>query len=301
MGIQQNEPLPTREKELETLEKRYPIRYRTPRFVPIQFQIKGNALRIRFFVRYCKSMLENYPGTTTSYADIAEAGIRTNWSKKYPFPWLSDDGYERAHARASFRVLTNEPDPSDKETEPEPPSVRVTFEFIRANNTKMAEQYPKQRYVYFCMTSSELFPAHVISPIWRWFWGFFRTFQLESIQLNWSCRHPGKVKLARENNRHNFQQACAHEAGHLFGIGDAYGANYRFYYEAPGTAKYIMCHNRRVDPEELDMALRAHLHNKMSFFPRKFSPRIYLLGFRRAFRLQFTRLSRIDKAHSVRK
>ena len=92
-----------------------------------------------------------------------------------------------------------------------------------------------------------------------------------------------------------FAEIEAHEAGHTLGIGDAYGANYRFFYETPGTGNYMMCHSRRVQPEELEMVFRAHLTNRMQYFPWKFVPGIFLSGFHRMLKLKINTLSRRDR------
>ena len=276
-----------RKDPLQTLEQRFPIRYRKPSRVPVQMFIAGNKLRIRFFVRYAHAMLRYFPGTNITYADIFEAGIRTNWSGKYVYDWMADDGYEKAKAKASFRVLTNENNPTDAELFPDLPSARVTVEFIRHGSPEAINEYPKQRFFRVTFTLLDSFPSHVLSPPWRWY-QLFKSFQLESTHLNWTTRHPGKVVMQKKDNRHSFQQTGAHEIGHLLGIGDAYGANYRFFYEAPNTGDFMMCHNRQVQPEELMMSLTAHLKNRMQYFPKKFVASVFLSGVRRSLKLGIT-------------
>ncbi len=271
-----------------TLEERYPIRYRRPLRVPVQLLITGNKLKIRFYVRYAKNMMNLFPGTNLTYADIAEAGIRANWSRRYAFPWLRDDGFERAHAKASVRILDNNEDPSDIEIAPLDPTVRVFVEFVRYGSPAARSESPKQRYFRVRLSEGILYPAHVVSPVWRWYWGFFRSYQFESLHLNWSRRQPGNVTFQKAKDRHTYQQICAHEFGHILGLGDAYGASYRFFYEAPGTGSYMMCHNRTVQPEELEMVMKAHITNRMQYFPRKFQRSVYFSGIRRTVQLQFT-------------
>jgi len=283
-----------REESSLTLQQRCPIRYRSLSRVPVQMLVNGNKLRIRFFVKYSKNMFEIFPGTNLTYADIAEEGIRENWSGRYYFPWLADDGYERAHARASVRVLDNKEDPSETETVPLEPSVRTTVEFVRYDS-KAAADYPGQRYYQARLSCGTVFPAHVISPVWRWYWGFFRSFQLESLHLNWSRKYPGKVTFQKEPDRSAYRQICAHETGHLLGLGDAYGANYRFFYEAPGTGAYMMCHNRKVQPAEMEMIFNAHMTNHMQYFPKKFTAKVYFAGIKREYQLQFNLLSKNSK------
>lgn len=62
------------------------------------------------------------------------------------------------------------------------------------------------------------------------------------------------------------EQVSAHEAGHLFGIGDAYGAWYRFFYPAPNTEDYMMHYNTQVHPQEIAMLIRAYVKKKLNFF-----------------------------------
>jgi len=275
---------------LVTLQGKYPILYRKPSKIPVQLIIVGNKLRIRFFVRYSKSMLEKFPGSNLSYADISEAGIRANWSGRYTFPWLADDGFERARAKATVRVLDNNENPTEIEIKPLKAAVRTTVEFIRYGSTTAQVNYPKQRFYCVKLSKGTLFPAHVVSPPWRWYWGFFRVFQLESLYLNWSCAHPGNITLHNEANRHAYQQISAHETGHVLGVGDAYGANYRFFYEAPGTGNYMMCHNRMFQPVELEMVFKSHMSNRMHYFPKEFKSKVFSAGLKRSYRLQFNTL-----------
>lgn len=280
------------ENPLVTLQQRYPIRYHNPSRVPVHLLAAGNKLRIRFFVRYGKNMLENFPGTNVTYADVAESGIRKNWGGLYYFPWLADDGFERAHAKANVRVLDNNEDPSEEEISPLQPSVRVTVEFVRFGSSTAASDFPKHHFYRVKLTSGSIFPAHVISPLWRWYWGFFRTLQFESLHLNWSRNHPGIITLQKEQDRYFFQQTAAHETGHLLGLGDAYGASYRFFYEAPGTGSFMMCHNRKVQSTELEMVFHSHMTNHMQYFPRKFQHETFISGLRREYRLQFHALAK---------
>lgn len=295
MSIDIIPPSEGRKPAPQTLQKRYPIRYRKAMHVPVQLLITGNNLRIRFFVRYSKKFQRFFPGTNITYADIFEAGVRLNWSGKYPLEWMADDGYEIAKAKATFRVLTHENNPSASEVTPHAPSARVAVEFVRHKSPEAINHFPKQRFFKISFSSLSFMPAHVISSPWRWYWGFFRSFQLESTHLNWSRRHPGKIVLQKNLSRHKFQQTGAHEIGHILGLGDAYGANYRFYYEAPNTGTYMMCHNRRVQPEEIQMVLHAHYHNHMQYFPKKFILKVFISGIQRTIKLKINPISRNDK------
>ena len=268
-----------------TLSKRYPIRYPHPNKVPIQLILNGNSVRIRVFVRYSSKMFRYYPGTNITYADVAEAGIRRNWSGKYPMSWLEDDGYELARAHASYRVLTQDNNPLDEQMQPDPSSARVTLEFIRYQTPQAVNDYPHQRFLKVKMSYSENRAGYVTSPLWRWGWGFFKSFQPEALTLNWSRKHPGIATIRQNADRHAFQQECAHEFGHVLGLGDAYGANYRFYFEAPGTTDFMMNQNRQVNPQELEMVLTAHLYNRMQYFPKQFHLGTYFRGLHRHYKV----------------
>ena len=268
-----------------TLSKRYPIRYPHPNKVPVQLILNGNSVRIRVFVRYSSKMFRYYPGTNITYADVAEAGIRRNWSGKYPMSWLEDDGYELARAHASYRVLTQDNNPLDEQMQPDPSSARVTLEFIRYQTPQAVNDYPHQRFLKVKMSYSENRAGYVTSPLWRWGWGFFKSFQPEALTLNWSRKHPGIATIRQNADRHAFQQECAHEFGHILGLGDAYGANYRFYFEAPGTTDFMMNQNRQVNPQELEMVLTAHLYNRMQYFPKQFHLGTYFRGLHRHYKV----------------
>ncbi|HOO60807.1 MAG TPA: hypothetical protein PKV44_00050 [Bacillota bacterium] len=277
---------PAHEPGRSTLEKRYPIKYRYPALVPVQFIIHGNTLKIRIFVRYSENMFQFFPGTTITYADIAEAGIRRNWMGKYPFPWIEDDGYERSRVHAHYRVLTEETDISySPDIRPDAPSVRATLEFIRYQSPEAINYFPEQRFIRVSMRTSRFSSAEVTSPLWRWVWGFFRSGQWEALNFNWSRKHPGRVHLSKRDDRQTFQQQCAHEFGHIVGIGDAYAANYRYFYEAPNTTDFMMNNNKRVHPQEIEMALYAHATNKMQYFPKRFSWKSFWTGYTRLWKI----------------
>lgn len=123
--------------------------------------------------------------------------------------------------------------------------------------------------------------SYVMSRWWRWGWGLFRSsFHPESFMINWSRRHPGNIHLNLRNKstKNWFMSVAAHEFGHILGLGDAYGANYRFFYEAPGTEDYIMNHNRHVSAEEVSMVRKAQATGKMQYFPIKFSMKRFING-----------------------
>jgi len=138
---------------------------------------------------------------------------------------------------------------------------------------------PASRAIRVTVKRMLIMPAHVRSPIYRLYWGFFRYGHLETIGTNWVPEQPGHMILPYMDDPGQVMRIAAHEAGHLFGIGDAYAAIYRFYDAAPGTAHYMMHSNYAVQPEEILMMLRAHVTGRMQFFPRSFNWRRFRKGF----------------------
>lgn len=121
--------------------------------------------------------------------------------------------------------------------------------------------------------------SYVMSRWWRWGWGLFRSsFHPESFMINWSRRHPGNIhlNLRKRTGKERFMRVASHEFGHVLGLGDAYDAHYRFFYEAPGTENYMMNSNMHVSPEEVQMVRRAQQTGKMQYFPIRFSAKVFL-------------------------
>lgn len=122
--------------------------------------------------------------------------------------------------------------------------------------------------------------SYVMSPWWRFGWGLIGNIHLESFTLNWSPRYPGNIhlNLRTYTNPKWFMRVSAHEFGHILGLGDAYGAPYRFFYEAPGTENFMMNHNKCVNPIEAQMVKEAHKTGKMQYFPIKFELNTVIAG-----------------------
>ena len=117
----------------------------------------------------------------------------------------------------------------------------------------------KKRPIPIFIKKPRILPSHVASGLFRRFWGIFRTGQIESIGYNWSRNFPGYAVINDLRSTHHLRQVAAHEAGHLFGIGDAYAAWYRFFYAAPNTKNYMMHYNTRVHTQEIAMLIRAYV------------------------------------------
>ncbi len=127
--------------------------------------------------------------------------------------------------------------------------------------------------------------SYVMSRWWRWGWGPLRcAMHPESFMLNWSLKNPGNIHMNLRvfRSESSFMRIAAHEFGHVLGLGDAYAAHYRYFYEAPGTRNYMMNRNERVSEEEVAMVLKAHSTGKMQYFPMKFSLKRYINGFKKS-------------------
>jgi hypothetical protein len=222
---------------------RFDIRYPHPERTPIQLSLVGDRLLVDCRFAYDRRSLRPDPQTGKSPADLIEEGVVQKWSGSY---------------------VLEMPDL------PDPLAVEVR---IRRDRDRRAVPVRLRRLL--------LMPAHVISPIHRRFWGLFKTGHLESLGANWSPTQPGRMILPLGLDEGLLGSIAAHEAGHLFGIGDAYAALYRFYDAAPGTEGFMMHDMGTVHAQEVRMMLKAHATRRMQFFPVRFHLDRFLRGLRR--------------------
>lgn len=226
----------------------FDFKYKKPHKYPVRLSFEDDKLVIYVFAKFSKALLKPYkplnPDVSDSalrcknsnftYVDAICEGIIRNWNGLYQLP--NGD------------------------------NIRLDVKIIRYNKAKT-----KQRYLHFYHELSNNF-SFVRSPIHRCLWGIFKgRGHFESLGLNWSPSNPGSVFLRRCLYLRTYEQTAAHEFGHVLGIGDAYGAFYRFFYEAPGTERYMMNHNTKVQPEEVMMMLKAQKTGRMQYFPLKFA------------------------------
>lgn len=224
------------------------VNYKKPHKYPVRLENEDGKLVVYVFAKFSESLLKQYKNSDESspdrdlscktnfysYADAICEGIIRNWNGTY--------------------LLKNDE------------KVCLDIKIIRYNGVKTKQRYLKFRHEILNSYS------FVKSPFYRSIWGLARNrFHLESAGLNWSPKNPGTVYLKQTRTLHAYQQIAAHEFGHVLGIGDAYNAAYRFFYDAPGTNTYMMYHNSRVNPVEVAMMLKAQQTGKMQYFPIKFS------------------------------
>jgi len=224
------------------LFKLFPINYRHPARTPIQLFLTSDQLLISCRFHFSRQALTRGPaGSKLTYAELVSAGIKSYWEGHFILP--VDGGLY-------------------------PLSVRVQI-----------STSPGRRAIPIMIRKLLFMPAHVRSPFYRLYWGLLRSRHLETIGTNWSKEQPGRMILPFMDDPGQVMRIAAHEAGHLFGIGDAYAAIYRFYDAAPGTEHYMMHSNWAVQPQEILMMLRAHVTGRMQFFPRTFKWERFRKGF----------------------
>jgi len=243
------------------------IVYRHPDKTPIQLLIEGNLLTIDCSFHYNRKALQPLADGSGILADQIEDGIRKAWEGLYRLDW---PGLTEAENEDETAITGND-------------DIRIRIVFHRDGQRRMA-RIGLQRLFFM--------PAHVISPLWRRLWGVCKTGQLESLGTNWSLENPGRMVLPTGLDSDQLGRIAAHEAGHLFGLGDAYGAIYRFYDGVPGKEQYMMYSNHRVHAEEIEMLLRAHLFGRMQFFPRRWNGRNFIRGLKKDLKARAAQLER---------
>ena len=251
---------------------------------PVIVSLEGRTLIIDCLFYFNRRALQEKPDPdrNETYAEIISDGIAEKWHGTYPasavpasirpVDWqvpANVDGTSEDTVQLDVRIRQLDP------------RQRID-ELLTCYRDSWRQGFmawlTRRRAVKISVRPMLIMPAHVISPLYRRIWGFLRTGQLESLGLNWSPRHPGRIVMPPYKQVWMIKAVAAHEAGHVFGLGDAYGAIYRFYHEAPSTLGYMMNNNQQVHAEEVRMLLQAHLDKRMQFFPRKWNTRRFFSG-----------------------
>lgn len=257
---------------------------------PVRFSTKRHGVTIEATLRYSPSCFNAHAHYGVAYADLIESGIRRVWNTSLTV----DERLALAVARYCRENGLSHGAPEPGET--------YTVRMVLYRDPQHGMLYgdgvlPPVRSIPVRLASSTLLPSRVGSPFWRRGWGIFRRFQLESLGLNWSRRARGRMTMAPYRHIWQIEPVAAHEFGHLMGLGDAYGAIYRYYSAAPGTDNYLMRSNRALSSEELAMVFDAQRENRMQFFPKRFERAQFKAGFQK----EIARLKKqLDEAEKKR-
>lgn len=257
---------------------------------PVRFTTSRTGVLIEASLRFTASCLRPHPYYNVPCADLIEAGIRRVWNTSFTVDERLAAAVER-YCRQN--KLTHElPAPGD--------TFQVTTVLYRDPVHGMLygdDIQPPTASIPIRLARSTVLPSRVGSSFWRRGWGLFRRFQLESAGLNWSRRWRGRMTMAPYRRIWQIEPVAAHEFGHLMGLGDAYGAIYRYYAAAPGTDNYLMRNNRALSVEELAMVFDAQRENRMQFFPKHFDRAQFKAGFKK----EIARLKKqLDEAEKAR-
>lgn len=259
--------------------------------LPVTLSFDGSRLRIdclTVFNKRALKPLDQGKRDGIPAADLFEAGVIQGWSGRYP---MTDELSRALHFFLEKRKMPAVPfgDHLDVQVQIRRlPAWRGSPALTSFFRGLTGERRPLRVYI----RPGILLPAHAASPLFRRLWGVFKSGQIESIGMNWSPRFPGYITIPVNTPAFRFQGVAAHEAGHIFGLGDAYGAWYRFFHAAPGTRGFMMRDNSRVHPRELAMLLTAHARGKMQYFPRRFHFRTVMQGLYLSLKSPFLRLFR---------
>jgi len=228
----------------EDLTKEVKIAYKNKLKTPVQINVEPDHIEIVAYLEAAPSMLKPYKSKkgvvdeSKTFMDVAVNGIKRNWNNSYELDWVKNQ-----EIPVKVKIIRKDKHPYEKGQR-----------FVKIRRTNISGT------------------SFVMSQPYRWAWGLIKNRgMLESFTLNWSVTNPGTINLNRYIYMPNYEQAAAHEFGHVLGLGDAYDAHYRFGYEAPNTKQFIMNQNKKVQPQEITMVLRAHQTNRMQYFPRKFN------------------------------
>lgn len=228
---------------------------------PVTITLVANRLEIKANVHFEARALMLHPTYGVAYADLIEAGIRRKWSCD-----LSID----ARLHQALHDFSNR-DAAATRLPAEGEILHVVTKIYRDREGAALR---------LRLAKTAILPSHVGSPLWRRGWGVLRNPRLESMGLNWSRKHRGTMTMVPYDQAWQIESVAAHEFGHLLGIGDAYGAIYRYYDVVPDSENTLMRNNHAVSTRELAMVLDAQRTNKMQYFPKQFRWSQFKAGFK---------------------
>lgn len=241
----------------------------------VRLTLDKQTLTIEATFKYTDACFSLHPESRIAYADLIESGIRRKWQTSFTVDEALSVALERFAEKTKHAVPKR---PLIGET------LDVQVRLYRAPEHGMLygeSIRPPAKPIRVRLSRTTLLPSRVGSPLWRRGWGYFRVGQIEGLGLNWTRTERGLMTMAPYPHMWQIESVAAHEFGHLMGLGDAYGAIYRFFYEAPGTRNFLMRNNRQLSSRELAMVLDAERLNKMQFFPKKFERARFTLGLKR--------------------
>ena len=224
-----------------------------------EFRKERFSVHVRYYV--CEDTGERF--TTTEQDELLFNELYSQYRVKHGIPFPEEIKNVRIHYGLNYQQITK----------------------ILGFGVNQYAQYEKgQRFVKVKFAPWYAPSSFVMSSPWRWLWGLFYCGSLESFTLNWSPSFPGTINMKKYKTLSRFEQVAAHEFGHILGIGDAYDAWYRFFYQMKGVSTYMMCYNRKVQNEEIEMVLRAHMTRRMQFFPYKVNIKTIAKGLKETFK-----------------
>lgn len=267
--------MPSVKKEWDSFN----IRYRDTKKAPVTISMQDNNIVITAHVKFAPNMYDTFISTVPNsreaallkmgdnytFADAALDGIKQHWEKSYTLPGFDEP-------------------------------VKLTINFVRFDDPDA--KYEKGQRFFKIRLSRISNTSFVSSSPYRWLWGILFYLSPESVMLNWSPYATGTINMHRYKFLSVYKKTVAHEFGHILGIGDAYGAHYRFYYEVPDTYTYMMNTNVSVHPNEVMMVLNAHKTHRMQYFPMKFSLKTYIGGLKTDFRYYYRTLTKTHKSNN---
>lgn len=222
---------------------------------PLQISIVDNIIHIKAYIRFTGSANEIYPGTSMTYAQLAEEGIKSAWEKSC----FNGSDYDFKHwiiGKTEVEIISQIPGQS----------------YITNPDQKYMEMYMDSSdetwYEDLLGDIENLTGLDLIDHNGHFHGG----------QDNWSVNSEKKIEMYRLDGRNDspasldwFKRVAAHEFGHALGLGDAYpdangGLTLVDNAEiSSGSSGSIMWSNGQVFANDLEMVLEAFKTNQWQY------------------------------------